>query len=311
MPRYLSLLLSLGLHGLLLLSLYIALRERRELAPPPAVFVELPPASGDGASSGASNRAGGTRRKAAPKVAAQPFQWKTQPHAWEQGGSGAPVAGEALAGPRGRGARVEGFANGMGLAEEAKFFSLAEKVWQRVNSFVGYPPDFIEENIEGTVLLHIVVDKHGRFTGQFLEIEDDSELLRTYAMAAVALALREPIPGLRDLGVEEIPLALRFRFELLLPDEFARRDLTPHMKNTLQFERVGHTEPKATKVARRFLQNYMPPVVAFPGFIYVDFVGVYNMFRKKQDKDPSWKRGFRMEMDQELWRQVIKQGAKT
>lgn len=199
----------------------------------------------------------------------------------------------------------------MSLAEEARFFSLAEKVWQRVNSFVGYPPDFIEENIAGTVLLHVVVDRQGRFTGEFLEIEDDNELLRTYAMAAVAIALREPIPGLRDPGVDKIPLALRFRFELLLPDEFARRDLTPHFKNTLQFERVGHTEPKATKVARQFLQNYMPPVIVFPGFVYVDFVQLYRTFQKRQDKDPSWKRGYRMEMDQELWRQVVKQGTKT
>jgi hypothetical protein len=314
-PQFLfrSISLSLLLHGLLLGLLLFLFASRRESKPPPALYVDLPPSPGGEAGEGAATNqtvAGGSeaKRPRARPAKAAPFRWKTQPFAWEEGGGAGAVAGPGHgdAPPRkGRGAEVSALADGMDLAAETKFYPLADRIWHRINTHVQYPPDFIEDNQQGTVLLHITVHPDGRFTGNFLEIEDDNAFLRTYVMAMVAYALREPLERMPRTELKEIALALRFRFQLKLPDEF--RDPRPeaHYKNTLQFDRVAFTEPKAIKDARQFIVNHMPPIIPVPGGFIIDFVQLYHQLQEKQDRDPRWKRGFRMEMDQELWKSLI------
>ncbi|RZA03921.1 MAG: hypothetical protein EOP11_15800 [Proteobacteria bacterium] len=322
MPRFLfrSILLSLSLHAILLAWLLLRIHSKPE-APPSALFVDLPPPGGGaGADSQTAGdvtsppaRTGKARGNSASAKGAKPesFHWKTRPDAWEVGGEGAsPRAndsfGSAPARGRGRGSAVTDLADGMDLAAETKFYNLADKIWRRVNHHVEYPVDFIEANVEGTVLLHIKVRPDGSFTGDFLEIEDDNELLRTYVMAMVAYALREPIPGIPATELKELAFALRFQFKLLLPDEIRGNRMAAHYKNTLQFDRVAFTEPKFTKDARQFLVNWMPPVIPVPGGFFIDFVQLYKQLQAKQDRDPRWKRGFRMEMDQELWKGLIR-----
>ena len=322
MPRFLfrSILLSFLLHGLLLVLFLFLWLPRREPPPPPAIFVDLPPGAGAGVNSEKSadspptRGGGGGKQTRVAKPA--PFRWKTKPDIWEEGGGGAgampgPGHGDAPPACKGRGAEVAALANGMDLPAEAKFYGLAERIWQRVNEHVQYPVDFIDDNQQGTVLLHLTVRPDGTFTGDFLEIEDDNELLRTYVMAMVAYALREPLDRMPKTELKEIALALRFQFRLLLPDEIRDARVAAHYKNTLQFDRVAFTEPKMIKNARQFIVNYAPPIIPVPGGFFIDFVQLYHMMQEKQDKDLRWKRGFRMEMDQELWRGLIRrsQGA--
>lgn len=297
-----ALCLSLLLHALFFALLFF--RVAPKAISPPTVFVELPAIPGESPSAPASRSRAG--RKSGGISRALPRGWSTRPKIWEKGGG---VGGGQEAAPRrGRGDAAYSFGAKMNLAQEGKFHPFARKLYDRIDSYLGYPPDFVEENIEGSVTLHFLVDARGKFLGRFLEVEGDSRNLNIYAMAMIALALKEPLVNVMA-SESEIPIALRIDFRLLLPDEFATRSAVNNFKNTLSFERIAFTEPKATKQMRRIVEKYMPPIIPVPGGFFIDFVLLHKRLTEKDSDDPDWRRGIRMELDQELLEQVIKRSA--
>lgn len=192
----------------------------------------------------------------------------------------------------------------MSAEAEAKFYPWAEKIYKRVDGYIGYPPDFVEENIAGNVTLHFMVDERGRFRGKFLEVEGDQDLLKIYTMAMVVMALRDPIfPPSEE---REIPVAVNVQFRLLLPDEFSGRKANFHFKNGFQFDRVAHTDTKAVKKMRRFIDKYIPPVIPVPGGLFIDFVALYKKIKEIDGNDEHWRRGIRMELDHQELELLIK-----
>ncbi len=194
----------------------------------------------------------------------------------------------------------------MDLAQEGKFHPFASKLYERIDSYLGYPPDFVEEHLEGFVTLHFLVDAEGKFLGKFLEVEGDKHILNIYAMAMVALALKEPLVNVRAKEGNRIPVALQVEFRLLLPDEYSTRSAVRHFKNTLSFERIAFTEPRTTKRMRRIIDKYMPPIIPVPGGFFVDLPLLYKRLTEKDSDDPDWKRGIRMELDEQLLEQVVR-----
>lgn len=246
--------------------------------------------------SGPGAKRGGT--KALPRG----WTWKGGAADGPLGGSGSRSSGAGTS--FGKGHEVFSFAAGMGLKEEAKFYPWAEKIYQKVDSYIGYPADFVEENISGQVTLHFKVDERGRFLGKFLEVEGDEDLLKVYTMAMIVLALREPL--FPPAEKKEIPVAVNVHYRLLLPDEFTGRKENYHFKNGFQFDRVGHTDAKAVKQARRLIDKYVPPIIPVPGGFFIDFVGLYKKIKEIDGNDEYWRRGIRMELDHQELELLIK-----
>lgn len=285
-----ALALSGLVHALLLLALFLYKKSHSDARPPVAVFVDLPAAKemeAAGAAGAAGGRAG---QRVGRTLKPLPRGWT-----WKSGVTGGAIGKSQTTGAAaGKGEAVHKFAQGMGVEQEAKFFGRAEDLYRRIDSFLGYPDDFVEENISGSVTVHALVDEAGRFV-KFLEAEGDEAILRTYVMAMVAMALREPSTHLPA----PTPIAVRVDFRLLLPDEYGRRDLAPHFKNTLQYERLGFTDAKAIKVVRRAIEKYIPPIIPLPGGVYVDFVLLYKRINELDGNDEKWRRSVRMDLDRE------------
>jgi hypothetical protein len=293
-----ALLFSVFLHGLLFALLLF--RPRSELKPQ-VLYVELPAQTagtsgkvGEGGSKSGAKRGG---KKSLPR------DWT-----WRGSSSGGSIAGgsggSAGAASFGKGNEVFSFAAGMGIKEEAKFYPWAEKIYKRVDGYIGYPADFVEENISGNVTLHFKVDERGRFLGKFLEVEGDEDLLKVYTMAMIVLALRDPI--FPPSEKKEIPVAVNVQYRLLLPDEFTGRKANFHFKNGFQFDRVGHTDAKAIKQARRLMDKYIPPIIPVPGGFFIDFVALYKKIKEIDGNDEYWRRGIRMELDHQELELLIK-----
>jgi hypothetical protein len=300
LSRWLS--LSFFLHAFFFALLFFRISPQVE--PPLAVFVELPSVPSDSpADTQSPNKPG--RNYGRGKKAALPkgWAWNLKPKVWEQGSSVG--AAPPLSQP-GRGDPVYGFAAKMDLAKEGKFHPFARKLYERIDTYLGYPPDFVEENLEGFVTLHFLVNAEGKFLGKFLEVEGDQRILNIYAMAMVALALKEPLENVRAKEGKEVPVALRVDFRLLLPDEYSTRSSVRHFKNTLSFERIAFTEPKSTKKMRRIIDKYLPPIIPVPGGFFVDLPLLYKRLTDKDSDDPDWKRGIRMELDGLLLEQVVR-----
>lgn len=269
------------------------------------LFLDLPtPPAVSASSTLASKRARESRgnlKEANPKSIPQALSLAPSPHSFSYGKSG-----PSRSGPPSRGSAVSDFADRMDLAQEGKFYPLAERIWKSINDNLTYPIDIVEENVQGTVLLHVLVNEHGKFSGTFLEV-DGEPLLSSYAMAIVAYALREEIPFPPSEAANpkaEIPLAIRIDFKLLPYGAEEVRYAKAHFRNSLAFERIAHTDPQWAKAVRRFQGEF--PIVPVPGGFFIDFVALYQRMKPLQDRDPRIKRAFRLEMDQEHWRQVVK-----
>lgn len=324
-----ALLVSIAAHSLLLAIFFFArLHEERRAAPvePTAVFVDLPK-GGEVAGGGAKangDGAGNGRRAEKKSSSRGRVKLRARPHAWESGGVGSratedvesSVGGSSGSSGssggdgwgEGRGARVEGFANGLDLPKETRFYPFARALYARLDTFLEYPPDFVEGDVQGDIVLHFLVDGRGRFTGRFLEATGDEAMLRTYAMAAVICALKDSLPERVWREEKEIPIAVRISFRLYGTDEY--RDPRPeaHYRNHLHFARSAFTKPRITKKMERALAKYWPPVVIFPGGFYVDFVLLHKQLTEGPEDDPEWKRGIRLDLEQQGWENVIRRG---
>lgn len=318
-----ALVLSAAFHLALAISFFFSvLWQRPAPAPPPAVFVDLPKGEMEAAGAAPSGQAkaklgqrgsrslGRGQRRASPAM-----RWRPRPHAWEGGpgessrespGSAGGLSEGEGAEARGRGTQVEGFANGLGLKEETKFFPFARAIHRRIDGHLIYPPDFVENNIQGYVTLHFLVDGRGRFLGRFLESDSDDTRLQVYAMAMVAYALEQELPEKLWRPERQIPLEVRVNFRLLWEDDV--RGLRPerNFKNLLVFDRVGYTESKFNKAVHRAMVKYMPPIIPLPGGFWVDFVLLYRQLTEQGDNDPHARRQLRMELDQEQLKSLLR-----
>jgi hypothetical protein len=192
------------------------------------------------------------------------------------------------------------------LQKEGKLSPLAQKILKRVDSYVGYPPDFIEENFAGEVVIQFLVSPEGKFL-RFLHVDGEQKALTLYSMAMVILALNREIANLpKDRPASNIPISLALSYRLLLPDEISNRREPAAYKNSLQLERVAFTEPRAIKKARRAIEKYTPPIVPVPGGFFVDFVALYKRFAETGSDDPDWEREARMLLDRETLEVFLK-----
>jgi hypothetical protein len=300
------LLLSFFLHCLAFSLLFSSFPKK--VSEPPAIFVELPISNAPKVSeSGAGNQGKKNSESTSSRKKSLNKNFSLKHPANSFSIDAKTIHGKSFTGistePENR---VESFSVGMNLQKEGKFFPLAQKIKNRIDGFVGYPPDFVEENISGEIVLQFLVNSEGKFL-KFLRVEGDNSHLTVYSMAMIVMALQDEIaqlPAGREL--EDIPLSLRLSYRLLLPDEISNRKGAETFKNSIYLDRVAFTEPKPIKKMRRFIEKYTPPVIPVPGGFFIDFVSLYKHVVERDSDDPDWKRGVRMNLDQKQLQLFLK-----
>jgi hypothetical protein len=208
------------------------------------------------------------------------------PHGNSGATGGTPSGGGGAGGPREDGFEV---ANAMGIEEESRLYPFFSALWKKIDASTGYPEDFVHERITGYVTAQVVVDRRGVFTGRLVRSQSDRKLLEAYALAVLFHALSEPLPEKLWSGREQVILVARFDFHTFTWGEVPPARAQKELKNVLEFERFGYTDPKLNQEIERIVTHYLPPIIPVPGGFVIDFIRAYEMIQnlrsKKLDED--------------------------
>ncbi|MBX3018291.1 MAG: hypothetical protein KF767_10405 [Bdellovibrionaceae bacterium] len=175
-------------------------------------------------------------------------------------------------------AGVYGYSEGMDLPKSTETMPFFQALWRRVDDVMDFPVEIAQMRIGGQVVVHLNVNAQGEMVGDFLRIESDHPVLLTYALVVLSQSLKTPLPERVHLppGHADVPVALTFDFRVVtMHGLYPRRG--GYFKNSLEFSRTRYMDPYALEAIDYVLTNYVPPIIPFPGGVYVDFVRAYQM----------------------------------
>lgn len=175
-------------------------------------------------------------------------------------------------------AGVYGYADGMDLPTSTETMPFFQALWRRVDDVMDFPVEIAQMRIGGQVVVHLNVNSQGEMVGDFLRIESDHPVLLTYALVVLSQSLKTPLPERVHLppGHADVPVALTFDFRVVtMHGLYPRRG--GYFKNSLEFSRTRYMDPYALEAIDYVFTNYVPPIIPFPGGVYVDFVRAYQM----------------------------------
>jgi hypothetical protein len=209
--------------------------------------------------------------------------------------------------PRGGGTDgFEGFslAESMSAEKEADLYPFFRELWQRIDASTGYPPDFVNRRVTGSVDVQLEIRDDGVFTGRFVRAESEEPLLQAYVMAVLAHALREPLRLRADR--EKLVIVTRFDFKVFGIGEAPRKSDPDQFRNLLYFSRSAYADPKLKEEIERILTKYVPPIIPIPGGFYIDFIQAYRMVRDWGKPDAREMRDARIELMRERWQGAVR-----
>lgn len=173
---------------------------------------------------------------------------------------------------------VFGVMQSMGVEEYAPAIPYFAALWKKINEKVDYPKDFKNKRISGIVNIHLELDEKGVFSGDFIEIGGDDNLLKTYVAALLIHNLKDPLPKSFWLkSRKSLTVMLSFRFKTFSDPEKFVRPKGFHLKNILSFHREEFVDNRVNQVVHEAWNHYVPPIVPIPGGFIIDFVRAYQL----------------------------------
>ena len=157
--------------------------------------------------------------------------------------------------------RVTAYMNSYGLEQASLEIPFYEALWKKVDQQLDFPEDFVDLGAQGRVIVHVEVDSKGRFNGTILKAESPDGLLKTYSVAILLLALKEPIP--KRLWLEKsVPVAFVFDYNVFNHIDQAREvdEGQRVYKNSLAFERTRYRENAISRMYKKIFTRYVPPI---------------------------------------------------
>lgn len=173
---------------------------------------------------------------------------------------------------------VYGYQDSMDLQktiETAPFFAA---LWSKIDSAMEFPKAIAEMRIGGEVVVHINVDREGKMAGDFLRIKSDHPVLTTHSLILLNQALKSPLPPRSQLPQdhEDVPVVFRFKYKVVTLTGLSPRQ-GGYFRNSLEFSRTQYMDPYLNEAINYVFANYVPPIIVYPGGVYVDFVRAYYM----------------------------------
>lgn len=261
-----------------------------------------------------SNRGNDQTKKKAPPQAK--INFGLAPHLFygtgTQGKSRSSDPGSGRGRGRGSGDGYD-IANGMGLEQEGKLYPFFDALWRRVDAVTTYPNDFVQQRIKGQVVVQMVVDRRGVFTGQIRAVNGSEPMLNAFVLATLVHALRNPLPenswmqGDEPQASNSMLLVFQFDFDLFGPGGHPKPNKLSHLKNILGFRRDAYVDPALNQAIEKLFSRYIPAIIPIPGGFFIDFIRLYqfvkNIAAPTPDEDEM--RMKRLEIKKEEWESLI------
>lgn len=179
--------------------------------------------------------------------------------------------------PHGEGGAY-GHMESTGLEQATQEMPFFQMIWKQIDQFMDFPEEIARMRISGQVVVHLKLNRQGQMVGDFQRIHSDAPVLKTYALLVLMQGLKNPLPGAFHLpeGHQDIPVVMTFHFRAVSVHGLDN-DHGDFFKNALLFRRTVYVDPVLNERLNYILTKYMPPVIPFPGGVYVDFIRAYQM----------------------------------
>jgi hypothetical protein len=171
-------------------------------------------------------------------------------------------------------------ASAMDLKEAAASIPAFKIISERIEAELGYPKEFQLAHLYGNFRVYFKVNKRGQIQND-VQISEGQGLLMGYTLMALKTALQEELPESMHFS-QEMQLTAEFNFRIKLDDTSQSLGKMPDdlvFKNYLSFHREGRARSKVNRWFHEYFWRKVPPIIPFPGGIYVDFVALYNYIK--------------------------------
>lgn len=149
--------------------------------------------------------------------------------------------------------------------------------WQalaaRIDEGFIYPEDLVKMRREGTFQIDFYVNQKGQLLGDFVKVSGGDPYLKIYTQALVIEMLREPLPRRSWYEKDEkIPISIQFQFEINTATYPTKPQELLVQNNQFTFIRRTYLEPLWVEKTNRIITKYVPPIIPFPGGVYIDIL---------------------------------------
>lgn len=176
-----------------------------------------------------------------------------------------------------------------GLEQATQEMPFFQELWKQIDRFMDFPEEIARMRVSGQVVVHLKINRQGQMVGDFQRIQSDAPVLKTYALLVLMQGLKNPLPQAVQLpeGQKDIPVVMTFHFRTVTLQGFDN-DHGDFFKNALLFRRTVYVDPVLNERLNYLLTKYMPPVIPFPGGVYVDFIRAYQMIQNYTHDTPDF-----------------------
>jgi hypothetical protein len=199
------------------------------------------------------------------------------------------------------------YGNSMGLSFTLESLRFFQALHTRIDSQLIYPDDFSKQRITGRVRIEAVIGRDGKLI-RFTSTMADDRLLQTYCFAVLMQILSQPLPERDWLQTEKTIVAFDFDFFTRVRHNIPTTLPNSVEKNRLAFGRENEIDPWLNEKITEVFTHYIPPIIPFPGGVYIDLVLAYQYVNNLIEGAPTERevRGERLSKLHEMLRTTLK-----
>jgi hypothetical protein len=180
-------------------------------------------------------------------------------------------------------------------------------LWRRLDGRLEYSKDLADERIVGDVRIEFQVNSDGTIASDDIKSKSTSAILETYALISVIEALKTPLTRKLWDGEQTRKVNVHITYEVKISGTVDKsRKPQGLWGNRLVFVRHQFVDAKVFKAIEKFFTRIVPPILIFPGGLYVDFIRLYQYVQNIGTPDPDDMRRFRIEQLREQLEQSKK-----
>lgn len=202
--------------------------------------------------------------------------------------------------------------NQLSLAQIGTLAPLIDRLLKRLDHTLIYPPDLARARISGRVLIAIEIDPRLRLR-RVVDFDGGNSALTLFCL----LHLRSSLAALDDTDPkaprqDTLIVQVEYDFRLLLDGAPPRELVSSASKAKVHLVRQGEAKSQFREALDEFFEHTIPPILPFPGGVYVDFVGLYKWTRNWLEDLPqeSDLRRERIQQIEQLTRKAIEQSSR-
>ena len=198
------------------------------------------------------------------------------------------------------------YGQAMDIAFTNETLNFFDSLHRKIDSTLVFPEDFVKARMKGKVRVEAIVSKDGTLL-ELPTVRADNDLLHAYVTMLLIHRMSEPLPPRAHLKTERAVVAFDFDFRIRVEGQNPTTLISGVQKNHLRFAREGVVDPIVNEKIQEIFTHYIPPIIVFPGGVYVDFILAYQYIKNLAENAPleSEERAKRLKLLHQELRQTI------